>query len=83
MKKNLRMYITISLMVVTLILLVPKYVMTDSWREDGNQYHSTSPLRYFSTTKWLSYEAVQLATDPYEYQWLTSLWGDHLDAFFA
>lgn len=70
-------------MVVTLIPLIPKYVMTDSWHEDANRYHSTSPLRYFSTTKWLSYEAVQLATDPYEYQWLTSLWGDHLDAFFA
>ena len=79
MKKNIRNFVAMTLIVVTLIPLIPKYTMSDSWYEDGVQY----PITSFSTTKWLAYEAVQLATDPYEYQWLTSLWGDHLSAFFA
>ena len=79
MKKNIRNYFAITLIVITLIPLVPKYTMSDSWFEDGVQY----PITSFSTTKWLAYEAVQLATEPYEYQWLTSLWGSHLSAFFA
>lgn len=79
MKKNQRVYTAIALMIVTLIPLVPNYTMTDSWYEDNYQW----PLLSFSTTKWLAYEAVQLATDPYEYQWLTSLWGGYLEAFFA
>ncbi|MBK5114376.1 MAG: hypothetical protein KGD59_00565, partial [Candidatus Heimdallarchaeota archaeon] len=79
MKKNLRIYTAMTILVITLTPLIPRYVMTDSWYEDGGQY----PLQNFSTTKWLAYEAVSLATDPYEYQWLTALWGDHLDAFFS
>lgn len=79
MKKNKRMYVAITLMVITLIPLVPKYTMSDSWFEDSNQ----SPILTFTTSKWLAFEAVKLASEPYEYQWLTSLWGDQLEAFFS
>ncbi len=68
------------ILIVAFTPLVPRYTMrSNSWYEDPVQY----PLQYFSTTKWLAFEAVKLATEPYEYQWLTSLWGNHLNAFFS
>ncbi|MCE7744163.1 MAG: hypothetical protein GPJ52_03395 [Candidatus Heimdallarchaeota archaeon] len=77
MKKHKIAAKSILIICITLIVIYPSYTM--SWYEDGNQY----PIQAFSTTKWLAYEALQLATKPYKYQWLTNLWGNHLDAFFS
>ncbi|MHA1171761.1 MAG: hypothetical protein ACTSQ3_06755, partial [Candidatus Heimdallarchaeota archaeon] len=77
MKKHKIAAKSILIICITLIVIYPTYTM--SWYEDSSQY----PLQEFSTTKWLAYEALQLAAKPYKYQWLTNLWGNHLDAFFS
>ncbi len=77
MKKEKRTIKTILVICLTLISIFPGY--TISWYEDPMQY----PIQCFSTTKWLAYEALKLAVEPYEYRWLTTLWGDYLDAFYS